>query len=384
MKSSIEIETTKYIWLAPSLSRNTGMRANKPRWKEAEALPWLNNPLLHGIMPIGVARCESPSCSRLQLLQAAFFVAVATVGCTEAYVDKLEDNLHQSYHETMETPKRAKVLHFEQDFHAVGDGVTLNTKAFERAVETARLYNEHHKHEKGVELIVGVPNGNKSFVTGPFNLTSHFTLTVSEQNSIVASPDPSAWPLIDPLPSYGQGRDHKGPRRVPFIGAFNVSDVAVRGPGTIDGNGKSWWKRHLDGSEKYTRGRLIETLWSDGVLLEELNLRNSPFWTVHPTYSSNIVARGLNIVNPDDAPNTDGFDPDSSINVTLIDSYFSVGDDGVAIKSGWDCFGIDYDLPCKNILIRNLTVNSHCCAGICIGSEWHRMACGPLQSYGEL
>ena len=67
-------------------------------------------------------------------------------------------------------------------------------------------------------------------------------------------------------------------------------------------------------------------------------------------YSSNIIARFVKVMNPIDAPNTDGFDPDSSINITLINSVFSVGDDGVAIKSGWDCFGIDYKMPCKNIL----------------------------------
>jgi len=41
----------------------------------------------------------------------------------------------------------------------------------------------------------------------------------------------------------------------------------------------------------------------------------------------------------------------------------------VAIKSGWDCAGLDVGMPSANIHIRNLTVNSPCCAGICIGSE---------------
>lgn len=203
---------------------------------------------------------------------------------SQAYLDRLNDNLHTVYHETMLTPKRAKVFYFESDFNAVGDGKTVNTHAFKMAVEAAKLYNAQHDNA-GVELKVGLPSENKTFVTGPFNLTSHFTLTVSSTNSIFASDDPALWPIIDPLPSYGQGRDHKGPRRVPFIGGFNVSDISIRGPGTIDGNGETWWKRHLDGSEKYTRGRLIETLHSDGILLEHITLQNSPFWTVHPTVS---------------------------------------------------------------------------------------------------
>ena len=206
------------------------------------------------------------------------------------YRDWLNNNLHETYYEHMETPTRHKVFSFEQDFGGIGDGVTLNTVAFQYAIQAAKRYNEqlkdHDKKLRGVEIIIGLPSENKTFLTGPFNLTSHFTLTVSASNSIIASPDPNLWPIIDPLPSYGQGRDHQGPRRVPFIGGFNLTDITIRGGGMIDGKGETWWKRHKSGKEKYTRGRLFETLYTDGVLLEDITLQNSPFWTIHPTVSS--------------------------------------------------------------------------------------------------
>lgn len=44
--------------------------------------------------------------------------------------------------------------------------------------------------------------------------------------------------------------------------------------------------------------------------------------------------------------------------MVIEDSYISVGDDAIAIKSGWDQYGIAYDRPSKNILIRNLVVRS--------------------------
>ena len=277
--------------------------------------------------------------------------------------------LYDRYKEGMATPTRNKVYSFATDFGGLGDGKVMNTQFFKKAIRTIDLYNENNPSSSGVELVVGDGVTKQDFLTAPFNLTSKMTLTIAKNTCIIASDNKMLWPIVPPLPSYGHGRDHQGPRRSPFLGGWNISDVVVRGPGCVDGKGFSWWERHNAKQEKYTRGRLVETIYSDGILLENLHLKNSPFWTVHPTYSSNIVARRLTIVNPPDAPNTDGFDPDSSENVSLTDSYFSVGDDGVAIKSGWDCFGLDVGRPSKNIHIRNLTVNTPCCAGICIGSE---------------
>ena len=65
------------------------------------------------------------------------------------YRDWLNNNLHETYYEHMETPTRHKVFNFEQDFGGIGDGVTLNTIAFQYAIQAAKRYNEQLKdHDK--------------------------------------------------------------------------------------------------------------------------------------------------------------------------------------------------------------------------------------------
>ena len=41
----------------------------------------------------------------------------------------------------------------------------------------------------------------------------------------------------------------------------------------------------------------------------------------------------------------------------------------MAIKSGWDCFGLEAARPTRNVVLRNLTIHSPTSAGVCIGSE---------------
>ena len=111
------------------------------------------------------------------------------------------------------------------------------------------------------------------------------------------------------------------------------------------------------------------------VVVEDLLIQDSSAWTLNPQYSKRLSFRRLHI----DAPqlgshghNTDGFDPWACEDTEFIDSYYSAGDDCVAVKSGkdsdaahpWPC---NQTYPSRNISINNITCDgSH---GLTIGSE---------------
>lgn len=59
---------------------------------------------------------------------------------------------------------------------------------------------------------------------------------------------------------------------------------------------------------------------------------------------------------------------DSCSDVCIEDAYISTGDDLVAVKSGWDEYGIAYGRPSRGITIRRVTGSSPF-AGIAVGSE---------------
>ncbi|KAK6147622.1 hypothetical protein DH2020_018534 [Rehmannia glutinosa] len=185
------------------------------------------------------------------------------------------------------------------------------------------------------------------------------------------SADEKYWPLLPPLPSYGYGREHPGPRYGSLIHGQHLKDVVITGHnGTINGQGQTWWKKYRQKLLNHTRGPLVQIMWSSDIVISNITLRDSPFWTLHPYDCKNVTLKNLTILAPVfHAPNTDGIDPDSCQDMVIEDCYISVGDDGVAIKSGWDQYGTAYGRSSKNILIRNLVVRSNVSAGISIGSE---------------
>ncbi|XP_022894972.1 probable polygalacturonase [Olea europaea var. sylvestris] len=264
---------------------------------------------------------------------------------------------------TRSLPKLRPVSFNLSDFGALGDGVTVNTAAFERAVRAISRLGK----KGGGQL--NVPPGY--WLTAPFNLTSHMTLFLDEGAVILGINDEKYWPLMPPLPSYGYGREHRGPRYGSLIHGQHLKDVVITGHnGTINGQGQTWWTKYRQKLLNHTRGPLVQIMWSRDILISNITLRDSPFWTLHPYDCKNVTIRNLTILAPIfEAPNTDGIDPDSCEDMVIEDCYISVGDDGIAIKSGWDQYGIAYRQPSVNILIRNLVIRSMVSAGVSIGSE---------------
>ncbi|PON97796.1 Glycoside hydrolase [Trema orientale] len=248
------------------------------------------------------------------------------------------------------------------DFGAVGDGTTSNTMSFQAAISHLSQFSSD-----GGSLLF-VPPGR--WLTGSFNLTSHFTLFLHKDAVLLGSQDENEWPVIEPLPSYGRGRDTEGGRFGSLIFGTNLTDVIITGDnGTIDGQGELWWKKFRSGQLNYTRPYLIELMYSDNIQISNLTLINSPSWNIHPVYSSNVIVQGVTILAPVTSPNTDGINPDSCTNTRIEDCYIVSGDDCVAVKSGWDQYGIAFGMPTKQLLIRRLTCISPFSAVIALGSE---------------
>lgn len=248
------------------------------------------------------------------------------------------------------------------EFGAVDDGITLNTKAFRNAI----FYLNSFADKGGAELFV--PAGQ--WLTGSFDLISHLTLSLDKDAVILGSTNSADWPIIDPLPSYGRGRELPGPRHRSLIFGKNLVDVIITGDnGTINGQGNVWWDWFRNGTLNYTRPHLVEFINSTDVIISNLTFLDSPFWNIHPVYCSKVTIQNVTIIAPPDSPNTDGIDPDSSNDVCIEDCYISIGDDLISIKSGWDEYGISYGRPSTNIIIHRLTGQTGSSSGIALGSE---------------
>uniref|UniRef100_A0A5B7B6S7 Polygalacturonase n=1 Tax=Davidia involucrata TaxID=16924 RepID=A0A5B7B6S7_DAVIN len=248
------------------------------------------------------------------------------------------------------------------EFGGKGDGKTSNTRAFRAAINHLGRFAS----DGGAQLIV--PPGK--WLTGSFNLTSHFTLYIHKEAVLLASQDESEFPLIEALPSYGRGRDGPGGRFSSLIFGTKLTDVVITGGnGTIDGQGEPWWKKYRAKQLNNTRPYLIEIMHSSEVQISNLTLINSPSWNVHPIYCRNVIIQGLTILAPIDSPNTDGINPDSSTNVRIEDSFVVSGDDCIAVKSGWDQYGISFGMPTQHLIIRRFTCISPDSAVIALGSE---------------
>lgn len=262
-----------------------------------------------------------------------------------------------------------------ESYGAIGDGITLNTQAFTRAIEDC-------SNQGGGRVIV--PPG--TFLTGAIHLKSNIRLDISEGAELLFSQH-----FDDYLPvvfSRYEGMEYYN--YSPFIYANDCHDIAITGKGSINGQGQAWWtwkswqqggakklyamasagippEERVFGNEKDgLRPSLIEFVHCERVLVEDVTLRNGPMWTLHPLYSNDILIRNITIET--EGPNNDGIVIDSSRNVLVENTNLNTGDDAIVIKSGVDDDGRRVGIPSQDIVIKNCRVG-HGNGGVVIGSE---------------
>ena len=111
-------------------------------------------------------------------------------------------------------------------FGASSDGQTICTKAIDQAIDAAV------SHGGGT---VYFPSG--TYLTGPIRLQSHITLFLDAGATIKFSTNFDDY--LPMVPSRWEGITVTN--FSPLISAYQASDVAIVGRGTLDGQGKAWW-----------------------------------------------------------------------------------------------------------------------------------------------
>jgi polygalacturonase len=237
------------------------------------------------------------------------------------------------------------------DFGAIADGKTTNTEAFKAAIAAVEKAG-------GGKLVV--PRG--VFRTGPFSLCSSLDLHLEAGAIIQALDTFAALGLPDPasLTTQAEADSAFRPAR-PLIGGERLHDVALTGPGTIDGNGQHWWDwseraaQHQHGRLFIRRPHLIAMRGVTRLHVADLTLSNSSMFHLVPSDVTDLTIERVKIRAPYNAPNTDAIDPGPGSRFWIHDCDIDTGDDDIVIKSGG-----------SDILIENNTIrHGH---GISIGS----------------
>ena len=269
------------------------------------------------------------------------------------------------------------------DFGGVGDGITLNTEAFRKAL--AQLDKQGGGH-------LNVPAG--IWLTGPISLKSKVDLHLEKGALILFSPDKKEF------------LDDKGKVK-PGITASKRTDISITGEGIIDGNGEWWravkrgkvsdveWKDYkaLGGTEadggklwypfglkhfeniaedlkaqEKMRTHLIRFTDCERVLVEGVTVQNAPKFHIVPTRCKDVAIIGVTVRCPWNAQNGDGIDLMFSQRVLVAGCTVDVGDDGICLKAGGGAAAMQY-MPVKDVLIVDNTV-FHAHGGFVIGSEF--------------
>lgn len=242
--------------------------------------------------------------------------------------------------------------------------------------------------------VIYLPPGR--YRSGPLQLPSNTTLRIEVGATLTFIP---RFELYPPVLTRWEGEECYGMH--PCIFVSGASNVVIEGGGIIDGYGEPWWEelhrrraagetypkwpRELELAElngkvsaansggggremQFLRPPLIQFFHAKRSVVRNVSCQNTPFWNTHIVYSDEVDIDSVTFRSPEDSPNTDGLNIDSSSNVRIRGCHFDVGDDCIGLKSGSGPDGLRVGRPTENVTISGCTMQrGH--GGVVIGSE---------------
>ena len=229
-----------------------------------------------------------------------------------------------------------------KDYGAVGDGITLNTTAIQKAIDACT-------NSGGGKVIF--PEGR--FLSGTIALKNNVTLQFQKGSVLLGSTDINDYQNLDPFVE-GLGISVGWA----LVVAVDVKNIGIEGEGIIDGQGSALKAKQIltdtrpEGQRWGRRPFLLRIVRCDGIKLNGITLHYSAAWTSHYFQSRHISISNIKIVSVGVAHN-DGIDIDGCQDVEIKDSDVESGDDAVCFKT------TSSKMPCSRIVISGMRLKSN-------------------------
>lgn len=242
------------------------------------------------------------------------------------------------------------------EYGALGDGVTIDTAAIQKAVDTCFAAG-------GGKVVLP---GGKIYKSGSVVLKSNVEFCVESGAILKASDNPADYQELEReeageekehIPSY-INCEYDGRPYHYFLYARGGENIRITGFGTIDGAEEIYHGReiqyHIEGSY-YPRIPMILIEEVNHLTVRDITLTNCGFWTLHMAGCKDVLVDGIRILNSLKMANCDGIDPDHCQDVRIVNCHVECADDCIVLKNtkGYEHYG-----PCKNILISGCTLIS--------------------------
>ncbi|MGQ7944656.1 glycosyl hydrolase family 28 protein [Flavobacterium sp. WC2509] len=201
---------------------------------------------------------------------------------------------------------------------------------------------------------VVIPANASPFLSGPITLKNNVNLQISTGATLQLMPYGNG----NGLPAGSYPNSGTADSYTTFIYGENLTNIAITGGGTIEGDGSAWWTAF--DATGIGRPGIIRFKACNKVLISDISVHNAP--NVSLTMGKSGSGRGFNatiknvtVIAPETAPNTDALDVWYWDGLDVLNCKFSVGDDDVAV-----------DANSQNIKIKNCAFGEG--HGVSIGS----------------
>ena len=226
-----------------------------------------------------------------------------------------------------------------RDFGARGDGVSLDTKAIQAAVDRCT--------QTGGRVVLS----GGDFLSGTIYMKDNVTLVVERGARLLGSTNVADYPhnRLD-FRFYGDTWVYQS-----LIFAHNVKHIGIEGGGVIDGQGGSpaFAKTTTKKPDRYRdRPYLFWIAGCEDVVVRDVRLQNSAMWMQSYIRCDRLRIENITIFNHSNK-NNDMIDIDGCRDVVIRGVIGDTDDDGITFKSTCDRIS-------ENITVSDCILSSHC------------------------